>query len=82
MFGFLQESTANVEEWKKQLAAYKEENARLKKRVAESDKGGDGRDSHMVGQLTDQIERIRLDNQQKDQEIKRLVAQTQVWRKE
>ena len=29
----LQESTANVEEWKKQLAMYKEESARMKKRV-------------------------------------------------
>ena len=29
----LQESTANVEEWKKQLATYKEENARLRKKV-------------------------------------------------
>lgn len=30
----LQESTANVEEWKKQLATYKEENARLRKKVS------------------------------------------------
>lgn len=29
----LQESTTNVEEWKKQLAAYKEESAKMKKKV-------------------------------------------------
>lgn len=29
----LQESTANVDEWKKQLAGYKEETGRLKKKV-------------------------------------------------
>ena len=29
----LQESTTNVEEWKKQLAAYKDESMRLKKKV-------------------------------------------------
>ena len=29
----LQESNVNVEEWKKQLAAYKEENARMKTKV-------------------------------------------------
>ena len=30
----LQESTSNVEEWKRQLAMYKEESARMKKRVS------------------------------------------------
>jgi len=29
----LQESNVNVEEWKKQLAAYKDENARMKTKV-------------------------------------------------
>ena len=29
----LQESTTNVEEWKKQLNAYKEENIKLRKKV-------------------------------------------------
>ena len=33
----LQESTANVEEWKKQLQAYKEENQRMKQRVLEAE---------------------------------------------
>ncbi|KAI8788997.1 homer protein 2 [Biomphalaria glabrata] len=72
----LQESTANVEEWKKQLAAYKEESVRLKKRILDQDKGGGG-DPLMVGQLTDQLERIRLDNHNKQEEIKRLNAQLQ-----
>ncbi|XP_005090173.2 homer protein homolog 2 [Aplysia californica] len=72
----LQESTANVEEWKKQLAAYKEESARLKKRLLDQEKGGGG-ESHMVAQLTDQIERIRLDNHNKQEEIKRLNSQLQ-----
>ncbi|CAL1530926.1 unnamed protein product [Lymnaea stagnalis] len=71
----LQESTANVEEWKKQLAAYKEESVRLKKRLLDQDKGGG--DPLMVGQLTDQLERIRLDNHNKQEEIKRLTAQLQ-----
>ncbi|KAH9524720.1 Homer protein 2 [Bulinus truncatus] len=71
----LQESTANVEEWKKQLAAYKEESVRLKKRILDQDKGGG--DPLMVGQLTDQLERIRLDNHNKQEEIKRLTAQLQ-----
>jgi len=31
----LQESTANVEEWKRQLQSYKEENQRLKTRYLE-----------------------------------------------
>lgn len=30
----LQESTTNVEEWKKQLNAYKEENGKLRKKVS------------------------------------------------
>ena len=29
----LQESTANVDEWKRQLAAYKDESSRMKKKV-------------------------------------------------
>lgn len=32
----LQESTTNVEEWKKQLNAYKEENGKLRKKVSYS----------------------------------------------
>ena len=32
----LQESTTNVEEWKKQLAMYKEESARMKKKVGKN----------------------------------------------
>ncbi|XP_059161709.1 homer protein homolog 2-like isoform X2 [Physella acuta] len=72
----LQESTANVEEWKKQLAAYKEESVRLKKRLLDHDKGAGG-DPLMVGQLTDQLERIRLENHNKQEEIKRLTSQLQ-----
>ena len=32
----LQESTANIEEWKKQLAAYKDETLKLKAKVAQN----------------------------------------------
>ena len=35
MTSALQESTANVEEWKRQLQLYKEENSRVKARYAE-----------------------------------------------
>ena len=35
----LQESTANVEEWKRQLNSYKEENSRLKMRLIELEAG-------------------------------------------
>ena len=35
----LQESTANVEEWKRQLNSYKEENSRLKMSLIELEAG-------------------------------------------
>ena len=35
----LQESTANVEEWKRQLQAYKDENQRVKSRIVELEAG-------------------------------------------
>ncbi|GFO14081.1 hypothetical protein k02a2.6-like [Plakobranchus ocellatus] len=76
----LQESTTNVEEWKKQLAAYKDESVRLKKKLLDQDKGGGGANSNdplMVAQLTDQVEKIRLDNQNKQEDIKRLNNQIQ-----
>ena len=38
-FYFCQESTANVEEWKRQLHAYKEENTRLKVGLIELEAG-------------------------------------------
>ena len=38
----MQESTANVEEWKKQLQTYKEENSRMKNRILELE-GGRGK---------------------------------------
>ncbi|RUS80194.1 hypothetical protein EGW08_012051 [Elysia chlorotica] len=76
----LQESTTNVEEWKKQLAAYKDESMRLKKKLLDQDKGGGGassKDPLMVAQLTDQVEKIRLENQIKQEDIKRLNNQIQ-----
>ncbi|GFR91720.1 hypothetical protein ElyMa_000850900 [Elysia marginata] len=77
----LQESTTNVEEWKKQLAAYKDESMRLKRKLLDQDKGGGGvgssNDPLMVAQLTDQVEKIRLDNQKKQEDIKRLNNQIQ-----
>lgn len=35
----MQESTANVEEWKRQLQMYKEENARIKARYTDLENG-------------------------------------------
>ena len=36
---WLQESTSNVEEWKRQLHSYKEDNTRLKMNLLESEAG-------------------------------------------
>ncbi|BFY97573.1 hypothetical protein BsWGS_00613 [Bradybaena similaris] len=74
----LQESTANVDEWKKQLAAFREENMKLKKRLLDQDKGGGGgSDPLLVSQLSEQIERLRLDSYNKQEEIRRLNSEVQ-----
>lgn len=39
MTSALQESTANVDEWKRQLQSYKEENARIKAKYADLEAG-------------------------------------------
>lgn len=45
----LQESTANVEEWKRQLHSYKEENTRLKVGLIELEAGrGKKRQQHLI----------------------------------
>ncbi|WAQ98005.1 HOME1-like protein [Mya arenaria] len=60
----LQESTANVEEWKKQLAGYKDETGRLKKRVSELE--GKSGDSERVSDLESEVTELN------DTEVDRL----------
>nr|XP_022333176.1 homer protein homolog 2-like isoform X4 [Crassostrea virginica]XP_022333906.1 homer protein homolog 2-like isoform X4 [Crassostrea virginica] len=73
----LQESTTNVEEWKKQLAAYKEESAKMKKKIVELEKRQSGSEQVAalqteLQQLTERLERVQLDNQDKQDEINQL----------
>ncbi|XP_076101432.1 uncharacterized protein LOC143071172 isoform X3 [Mytilus galloprovincialis] len=78
----LQESTANVEEWKKQLAAYKEESARMKKKVVEMEKQQNN--SEQIGalqtelqQLTERLEKVQIESQDKSDEINQLTRKTE-----
>ncbi|XP_078314576.1 uncharacterized protein LOC111130409 isoform X10 [Crassostrea virginica] len=73
----LQESTTNVEEWKKQLAAYKEESGKMKKKIVELEKRQSGSEQVAalqteLQQLTERLERVQLDNQDKQDEINQL----------
>ncbi|XP_052100481.1 homer protein homolog 2-like isoform X5 [Mytilus californianus] len=78
----LQESTANVEEWKKQLAAYKDESARMKKKVVEMEKQQNN--SEQIGalqtelqQLTERLEKVQIESQDKSDEINQLTRKTE-----
>ncbi|KAK3098752.1 hypothetical protein FSP39_022727 [Pinctada imbricata] len=73
----LQESTTNVEEWKKQLAAYKDESSRMKKKVAELEKRQSGSEQVAalqaeLQQLTERLERVQLEKQDKQEEVNEL----------
>lgn len=65
----LQESTANVDEWKRQLHTYKEENLRLKremdamKPIGAGGGGGSGKNNASDGSEEMRIEIIRLNSQ-------------------
>merc|ERR1712210_407714 len=71
----LQESTANVEEWKRQLNSYKEENSRLKVGLIELEAGRGNCDFNAVSELRglkSRLEELESDLKDRDEEIKSL----------
>lgn len=81
----LQESTANVEEWKRQLQAYKEENQRVKSRIVELEAGrgpplieggvSGAELKREVASLRLKIDSLEAEIRLKDDEIRRLNAE-------
>merc|ERR1712179_142321 len=73
--GALQESTSNVEEWKRQLHSYKEENARLKMSLMEAEAGRGNCDFDAVSELREMrnhFEDLEHQLDEKNEEIKRM----------
>ncbi|XP_018608728.1 homer protein homolog 3-like isoform X2 [Scleropages formosus] len=68
----LHEANANVEQWKKQLAAYQEETERLREQVAdlESHGGGHGPSDLLKDELTQSLEELEALLKAKDEEIR------------
>ncbi|KAG7214595.1 hypothetical protein INR49_010486, partial [Caranx melampygus] len=66
----LHEANANVEQWKKQLAAYQEETERLRDQVAELEAhGGHGPSDLLKDELTQSLEELEALLKAKDEEI-------------
>ncbi|XP_034558789.1 homer protein homolog 3-like isoform X1 [Notolabrus celidotus] len=66
----LHEANANVEQWKKQLAAYQEETERLRDQVAELEThGGHGPSDLLKDELTQSLEELESLLKAKDEEI-------------
>ncbi|XP_037644709.1 homer protein homolog 3-like isoform X3 [Sebastes umbrosus] len=66
----LHEANANVEQWKKQLAAYQEETDRLREQVAELEAhGGHGPSDLLKDELTQSLEELEALLKAKDEEI-------------
>ncbi|XP_041659893.1 homer protein homolog 3-like isoform X2 [Cheilinus undulatus] len=66
----LHEANANVEQWKKQLAAYQEETERLRDQVAELEAhGGHGPSDLLKDELTQSLEELESLLKAKDEEI-------------
>ncbi|KAJ3594967.1 hypothetical protein NHX12_004272 [Muraenolepis orangiensis] len=66
----LHEANANVEQWKKQLAAYQEETERLRDQVAELEThGGHGPSDLLKDELTQSLEELEALLKAKDEEI-------------
>ncbi|TMS09581.1 Homer protein-like protein 3 [Larimichthys crocea] len=66
----LHEANANVEQWKKQLAAYQEETDRLRDQVAELEAhGGQGPSDLLKDELTQSLEELEALLKAKDEEI-------------
>merc|ERR1712025_606351 len=75
----LQESTSNVEEWKRQLNSYKEENSRLKMSLIELEAGRGNCDFNAVSELRSlksRLEELESDLRDRDEEIGSLKDQT------
>ncbi|KAG8221835.1 hypothetical protein J437_LFUL003469 [Ladona fulva] len=76
----LQESTANVEEWKRQLQSYKEENQRMKTKYIELEaaKGNAEAAAELrkeLGTLRSRVEGLETQLKDKDEEVRRLSKQ-------
>ncbi|KAK7944620.1 hypothetical protein WMY93_000348 [Mugilogobius chulae] len=66
----LHEANANVEQWKKQLAAYQEETERLREQVADLEAhGGHGPSDLLKDELTQSLEELETLLKAKDEEI-------------
>ncbi|KAM6948820.1 homer protein homolog 3 [Aplochiton taeniatus] len=66
----LHEANANVEQWKKQLAAYQEETERLRDQVADLEAhGGQGPSDLLKDELTQSLEELEALLKAKDEEI-------------
>ncbi|KAJ4936871.1 hypothetical protein JOQ06_001457 [Pogonophryne albipinna] len=66
----LHEANANVEQWKKQLAAYQEETDRLREQLAEIEAhGGHGPSDLLKDELTQSLEELEALLKAKDEEI-------------
>ncbi|KAG7525077.1 hypothetical protein JOB18_021736 [Solea senegalensis] len=66
----LHEANTNVEQWKKQLAAYQEETERLREQVAELEAhGGQGPSDLLKDELTQSLEELEALLKAKDEEI-------------
>lgn len=71
----LHEANANVEQWKKQLAAYQEETERLRDQVADLEAhGGQGPSDMLKDELTQSLEELEALLRAKDEEIRILQA--------
>ncbi|XP_027006561.1 homer protein homolog 3 isoform X2 [Tachysurus fulvidraco] len=71
----LHEANANVEQWKKQLAAYQEETDRLREQVADLEsRGGQGPSDMLKDELTQSLEELEALLKAKDEEIRILQA--------
>uniref|UniRef100_A0A3B4UJ24 Homer scaffold protein 3 n=1 Tax=Seriola dumerili TaxID=41447 RepID=A0A3B4UJ24_SERDU len=71
----LHEANANVEQWKKQLAAYQEETERLREQVAELEAhGGHGPSDLLKDELTQSLEELEALLKAKDEVVKQLVV--------
>lgn len=71
----LQESTANVEEWKKQLQAYKEENQRMKQRVLEAEAARGNADAAAelrkeIGLMREKVDYLSAQVKTKEEEVR------------
>lgn len=75
----LQESTANVDEWKRQLHSYKEENQRLKSKYIELEAAKGGTEAAVelrkeLATLRLRVETLEVELKSKEEDLKRVSA--------